>query len=421
MKLEWKTEKRKVSELIPADYNPRVMSEKDKEDLKESIKEFDQVVPVVINLDGKLIGGHQRCEIYADLGIEETDVRVPNRQLTIEEEKRLNLRLNKNVGEWDFDKLGEFDIETLLDVGFGDEELSNIWDDVEMMGDDERDKKENEVTKTDIKNGDIFELGTQKLMCGDSTNEEDVKKLMGEDKADMFYCDPPYNIGLDYSGGVSTDKKYKGDTKQIVNDSKNEDEYMKFIVKTVMNAISVSKKDVHAFYWCDERFIWLMQTVFKGSGIQNKRVCLWIKNNFNMTPQIAFNKVYEPCVYGVIGRPYLNKNYRNLNEVLNKEIESGNQVHDEITDLFNIWIVRRENAQDYVHPTQKPITLHEKPLKRTTRVGDIVLDLFGGSGSTLMACEQMERRSRLMELDPIFCQVIINRWEAFTGKKAKKI
>lgn len=140
-----------------------------------------------------------------------------------------------------------------------------------------------------------------------------------------------------------------------------------------------------------------------------------------MTPQIAFNKAYEPCVYGTIGRPYLNKNYRNLTEVMNKEVQCGNQMHDDINDLFNIWLAKRDAGQDYEHPTQKPLTLHERPLKRCSKPGSIVLDLFGGSGSTLMACQQLNHKARLMELDPIFCQVIINRYERNTGNKVEKI
>lgn len=123
--LSWTTEKRKVSELIPADYNPRVMSDVERDNLLQSIKEFDQVVPVVINIDNKLIGGHQRCIIYSDLGIEEIEVRIPNRMLTEEEEQRLNIRLNKNTGAWDYGKLKDFDFDMLLEVGF-DEELLNM-------------------------------------------------------------------------------------------------------------------------------------------------------------------------------------------------------------------------------------------------------------------------------------------------------
>ena len=236
----------------------------------------------------------------------------------------------------------------MLDVGFGDEELSGIWDDVDTL-EDGHNKTESakNIKETDIKTGDIYILGKHKLMCGDSTDREQVKKLVGNEKVNMVYCDPPYNIGLDYSGGISTTRKYKGDKfpdlgykGTELNDSKKVEDYESFIQRTIENAISVSDKNVHIYYWCDERFIWLFQELFKANGIDNKRVCMWIKNNFNMTPQIAFNKVYEPCVYGVIGRPYLNSSFKNLNEVLNKEVLSGNQVHDEIFDLFNIWLVK---------------------------------------------------------------------------------
>lgn len=426
--LQWTTEKRMVKDLVPADYNPRQISDSEKRDLLASIEEFDQVIPVVINTDGRLIGGHQRCEIYIDLGIEEVEVRVPNRKLNIEEEKRLNLRLNKNTGHWDFEKLGDFDVETLLDVGFGDEELSVIWDDVDTLEDDfnKKDSKAKAIN-TEIKAGDIYQLGKHKLMCGDSTDLEQVKKLVDDKKIDMIYCDPPYNIGLDYTKGTNTgpghkEKKSFRDGEAVYNnDNKSIEDYSLFISKTIENAISVANKNVHVFYWCDERFIWLFQTLFQENFISNKRVCMWIKNNFGLTPQIAFNKVYEPCVYGVVGRPFLNPNLKNLNEILNKEILAGNQVIDEIGEMFNIWAVKRDNASDYDHPTQKPITLHEKPIKRTTRVNDNILDLFGGSGSTMISAEQLSRNAFLMELDPVFCQVIINRWEDFTGKKAVKI
>ena len=426
--LQWTTEKRKVSELIPADYNPRQMTDSEKRDLLASIEEFDQVVPVVINTDGRLIGGHQRCKVYSDLGIEDVEVRVPSRKLNLQEEKRLNLRLNKNTGHWDFDKLGEFDVETLLDVGFGDEELSGIWDDVDTLEDgNNKIESAKNIKETNVKKGDIYELGKHRLMCGDSLENEDVKKLVGGEKIQMIYNDTPYNIGLDYSKGTNTgpghkEKKVFFDNKPVYNDdNKTVISYSEFIQKSIKNALSVADKNVHVFYWCDERFIWLFQELFKANGIDNKRVCMWIKNNFSLTPGIAFNKVYESCVYGTIGRPFLNTKFKNLNEILNKEVLSGNQVHTEISDMFNIWLVKRDNAQDYEHSTQKPITLNEKPIKRTTKVEDNILDLFGGSGSTLISAEQLGRRAFLMEIDPIFCQLIIDRFFELTGKKAKLI
>jgi DNA modification methylase len=232
----------------------------------------------------------------------------------------------------------------------------------------------------------------------------------------MVYCDPPYNIGLSYDKGVGMNAgKYQGK----YNDSRKDADYSGFIEETLLNALANSSDDAHVFYWCDERYIWLIQTLFEKTGVENKRVCLWIKNKANPVPAIAFNKCYEPCVYGVRGRPFLNGNYRAFDEVLNKEIGGGNRKVEDIIDLLNIWIARLDAGQDYDHPTQKPVTLHEKPLKRCTAPGNIVLDLFGGSGSTLIAAEQLKRRAFLMEQEPVFCQVILNRWERLTGKKAK--
>jgi len=140
-----------------------------------------------------------------------------------------------------------------------------------------------------------------------------------------------------------------------------------------------------------------------------------------VTPQIAFNKAYEPCVYGAVGVPYLSEKVRNLNEVLNKEVGSGNRLLDDIEDYLSIWLVKRLPANEYEHPTQKPITLHEKPLRRCTKPGDVVLDLFAGSGSTMLACEQLNRKSYSVEIDARFCDVIISRYERMTHEKAKLI
>jgi DNA modification methylase len=140
-----------------------------------------------------------------------------------------------------------------------------------------------------------------------------------------------------------------------------------------------------------------------------------------MVPQIAFNKVYEPVVYGTRGKPYLSKAVTNLNEVLNKEVGTGNRLTDDVLDLFCIWLDKRKAGQDYLHPTEKPVTLHEKPLRRCTRPGGLVLDTFGGSGSTLIACEQMKRRAFLLEIDPVFCDVIIDRWQILTGQEVQHV
>ncbi len=412
-----------ISELNPALYNPRVWSEEATAQLTESIKRFGLIDPIIVNSASSrkniVIGGHFRLKIAKNLGYKEVPVVHVNISDT-EKEKELNLRLNRITGDWDLEMLKNFDVDMLLDVGFNDDDLSSIFDDVLEIEDDNFDEAEElkKIKETDIKEGDIFQLGKHRLICGDSTDEKIVETLMGEAKADMIYSDPPYNIGLNYSDGISNKGSY---TNSKVNDNKSEDEYKKFLEKTIKNALSVSNENVHCFYWCDEKYIGLVQDLYKTLEIENKRVCLWIKNNSNVTPQIAFNKVYEPCIYGIRGKPYLSDSQTKFNEILNKEISNGNRGIDDILDLFNIWLAKRLPSNEYLHPTQKPPSLHEKPLKRCTKVGDIVLDLFGGSGSTLIACEQLNRKCYLSEIDPIFCQLIINRYENLTVQKAQKI
>lgn len=420
--LVWTTTKRKVKDILPASYNPKRMTENERRDLEDSIKEFGTAVPVVLNIGTRnnvLINGHQRIKIYADLGIEEIDAMIPNRELNEKEEMTLNLRLSKNVGSWDEEKLKELDMDLLLEVGFGDEEMQNLFDDIDVINDEfdvEKAIKETKIPR--VKPGEIWELGDHKLLVGDSTSLEQIQKLMGNDLADVTYCDPPYNIGLDYSNGIGTAGKYEG-TYTSKKDSKKDSVYTSFINASMNIARAIAKPNAHFFYWCDEKYIWLTQTLFAQNNIENKRVCLWIKNNQNCTPQIAFNKMYEPCVYGIIGKPYLNKNIKNANEVMNQEIGSGNQVHEEIFDMLNIWLEKRDNAQEYEHPTQKPVTLNEKPLKRCSAPGHIVFSGFAGGGSDLIACEQLHRKWRGVEIDLIFATVCIDRWEKFTNKKAK--
>jgi site-specific DNA-methyltransferase (adenine-specific) len=419
--LQWRTEARKVDDLVPNAKNPRSLSAKQKADLEASITKFNLVEIPAVNTDNQVLAGHQRLKILKALGRgqEEIDVRVPSRILTKEECEEYMLRSNRNTGSWDFELLREFDTAFLLDIGFDDVDLGNIWDDVLEIDEDEFDEEKaaEEAKDTDIKPGDRFQLGKHRLVCGDSTDEAIVKTLMGEDIADMVYVDIPYNIGLDYDKGIGGDKTYGGD----VDDKKSKPEYRKFVEKLMRNSLMVSTKDSHHFWYHDCRYTGMMQTIFEEVGIKYKRTCLWIKNGANMTPQTAFSKMYEPCLYGTRGKPYLSPKHTKFAEALNKDIGTGNATLDDIMDMVDIWLAKRDAGQDYEHPTQKPLSLHERPLNRCTKIGDAVLDLCGGSGSTLLSCEQMRRRAFLVEKNPVFCQVIVNRYEKFTGDKAVKL
>lgn len=419
--LTWTTAQRKVSDLIPHNKNPRSLSDKQKKDLKASITKFNLAEIPAINTDNTVLAGHARLKVLIALGRadEIIDVRIPSRTLTEKECEEYLLRSNKNTGSWDFELLKAFDTEFLLDIGFNDTDLGDIWDDVLELEDDEFkiEKEIEKAQKTDIKLGDTFTLGEHRLTCGDSTDTETVKKLLEGNLVDVVYCDPPYNISLDYNKGVGGNKSYGGN----VDDKKTDKEYSEFLEEVIDSAKSVSHKDSHHFWYCDQKYVGLLQHIFSHKSITYKRTCLWIKNNMNPTPQVAFSKLYEPCVYGVMGKPHLSEKHTKLAEILNKDIGVGNATLDDIEGMIDIWLAKRITSDEYEHPTQKPLTLHEKPLLRCSKIGDIILDLFGGSGSTLLACEQLKRKAFLVEKNPIFCQLILNRYEKFTGNKAIKI
>lgn len=403
-----------VDDLRKADYNPRTHTDGDEAHLTTSIDTYGPVEPLVVNAAPKrkniIIGGHFRLEVMRKLGYETVPVvyvHIPD----IKREKELNLRLNRNVGRWDLEKLGDlFDTEFLLNVGFDDTDLSQIWDDALAAEDDTFDVEAavKEIKKPKAKPGDLYDLGGHRLLCGDSTDQKTVQRLVGKHRIDMLYCDPPYNISLDYSAGVSNKMQYGGKT----NDSRTNDDYRSFLLSTLRNGLMASKEDCHVFTYCDQRYIGMLQLLYPELGVDFKRVVLWIKNNFNMTPQVAFNKCYEPCVYGTRGSPYLSPRAHNFTEILNKEISNGNRTIDDIMDMFDIWLCKRLPTTEYEHPTAKNPTLHERSLRRCTKPGDLVLDLFGGSGSTLIAAHQMKRKCFLMEWDPVFVDVILRRFEA---------
>jgi DNA modification methylase len=390
-------------------------------DLKKSLTKFGLAEIPAIDFDGKILAGRMRCKALQLLGKGEEiiDVRLPNRKLTDKEAKEYLIGSNKLGGEFDFELLKSFEIDLLLDVGFDELELSKFWDqDKGIIEDNFNVEKElkkiiNPVTKL----GDIIELGNHRILCGDSTKEDNLKKLFGGEKASMIYSDPVYNIKINYSGGVGGKQNYGGE----VNDTRTFSEYYKFIDDSLKAGLSVSHTNTHVFYWCDQVYIGLIQDIYRKNGLDNKRVCLWLKNNQNPVPSIAFNKVYEPVVYGIRNKPYLAESVTNLNEVMNKEMTTGNALLDEVNSFIDIWTAKRISAKDYEHATSKPITLHEKAIKRCTKPNDIILDSFLGSGSTLLCAEQMGRRVYGLELEPVFCDLIIKRWEKQTGKKAKYI
>jgi DNA modification methylase len=415
-----KIEEVSIGSLKASSYNPRKMTEKQEIDLTESIKRFGLIDPIIVNSykerENIIIGGHARFKLAKKLDFK--TVPVVYLSLPLNKEKELNLRLNRNTGEWDYELLKSFEVDLLLDTGFDELDFSKIFDDtLEVEDDNFNIEKEIEKAKTTkIKTGDLFEIAGQRIICGDCNNIETIKKLMGEDKADMIYTDPPYNIGINYSKGLGGKQNYGG----VVNDNKNDNEYKEFIKKSLSNGLSVSKDDVHVFYYHDPKYTGVFQEIYKELKVQYKRTALWVKNGMNITHQTAFNRCYEPVLYGTKGKPYLS-NTKNLSEILNKDIENGNRAIDDILDMLDIWLVKRLPSIEYEHPTDKNPELHEKAIRRCTKVNDVILDMFGGGGSLAIACAQLKRRSFICEQSPIFVQLIINRLEKYANTKAKQL
>lgn len=417
-KLTWTTVQRQVSSLMLQEINPRKMSDKQMSDLKKSITKFDLVEIPAVDYDGTILAGHQRIAALRLLGRGEEiiDVRVPNRKLTDEEAKQYLIGSNKVTGDWDFSLLKDFNFDLLLESGFDETEIASFWDeDNESEPDDcDVEKEIKKIKKPRTQLGDIIHLGKHKIICGDSTDPENLKKLLGKERASMIYSDPVYNININYNGGIGGNQDYGGN----VNDTRSYDEYKTFISNALQASLAVSHKDTHVFYWCDSVYIGLIQDVYRSLGIENKRVALWIKNNQNPVPSVAFNKVYEPCVYGIRRKPHLNDMIMNAHEVLNKEMGTGNKLVEDVDAYTDIWTAKRLKSSEYEHATSKPITLHEKAIKRCTKPNDIIIDSFLGSGSTLLCAEQLGRRVYGCELEPVFCDLIIRRFEKMTGMKA---
>ncbi|HMP67248.1 MAG TPA: DNA modification methylase [Candidatus Paceibacterota bacterium] len=411
----------RINELKSNEYNPRIHTKEAVIQLKRSIGEHSIVDPIIINTHPSraniIIGGEMRWKACKELGYKE----VPVIKLSIadlEKEKALCLRLNAISGEWSEELLKEFEEEFLLDSGFEPDELEFLYGDLEVDEDDFSTKKALEqIKKPKSKLGDLYQLGSHFLYCGDSTDIESVKKVVGEHKMDMIYNDPIYNIALSYEKGVGGTKNYGGSVK----DSMSDVEYEAFLKKTMENALSVSNKDAHIFYYSDQRYASLVQKLYGELGIDFKRTCIWLKGIANPTPNVAFSKIYEPVTYGVRGKPFLNKSYHNFNEIMNKETTNGHRVIDEFYDMIDVWAVNRLSGNEYEHPTEKPVTLHEKAIKRCTKVGDNILSLFGGSGGELICAEQLNRRVFMVEIDPVFIDLIIMRYEHYTKNKAIKL
>jgi len=323
---------------------------------------------------------------------------IPVIEADLTEAKELEWGLTDNMhrGEWDFDKLFAMPKELLGEVGFSEDEITKLIDGhTEAKEDDfDVDAALDDKTPPVAKLGDVWVLGEHRLVCGDATKREDVEKLMDGEKADMVFTDPPYL--MDFTGGIHADgsKSFNAVHGAIKNDKMTKEEG-----ETFLDKINEIIKDVvtGAFYITFYRLgIGEYYASFKRVGLEVRSLIIWEKGNHTLSNSDYMSR-YEPMFYGWVE---------------DHNFYGGNNGVD-------VWEIKR-TTKNTLHPTMKPIELCAKAIKNSSKPKEIVLDLFGGSGSTLIACEQTKRRCYMSEIDPKYCDVIIKRWEKLTSKKAQK-
>jgi DNA modification methylase len=398
-----------VDKLIPYAKNARTHSDEQVAQIAGSIKEFGFNNPVLVDKEGLIIAGHGRLMAARKLGMDKVPV-VELDHLTEAQRKAYVLADNRialNSG-WDTSMLS-LELQDLKDdidlslLGFDPDELDQLLNPVEETeGLTDEDAVPETPVEPKTKLGDIYILGNHRLMCGDSTSITDVEKLMDGQKADMVFTDPPYNIG--FSGTMSSTSKNgvlqsyiteNAKHRPIENDKKAESEFYDFISQ-VLSIIQIKCKGAWYISFGSANLHELLRPIID-IGLKYKSIIIWVKNQSPMGGG-AYRRKYEPIVYGNFSGDFYGKPYAE----------------------DDVWEFDRTKKND-LHPTMKPLELVKNALSHGSKSGDIVLDLFGGSGSTMIASEEIGRKARLMELDPKYCDVIVKRWENFTGKKAELV
>ena len=379
-------EKKNTADLLPADYNPRKdlkPGDTEYEKLKRSIEQFGYVEPVIWNqTTGHVVGGHQRLKVLMDMGMTEVDCVVV--AMDEDKEKALNIALNKISGDWDKDKLAlliadlqgaDFDVSL---TGFEPAEIDALFKDTLKDGvkDDDFDVGAELAQPTMTKPGDIWTLGRHRLICGDSTKAETYDLLMGSTKANLVITDPPYNVN------------YEGSAGKIKNDNMADEAFYNFLLDayTQMHSAMADDASIYVFHADTEGLNF--RRAFADAGFYLSGCCIWKKQSL-VLGRSPYQWQHEPCLYG------WKKNGKHQWYTGRKET--------------TIWEFDKPKKNGD-HPTMKPIPLLAYPIMNSSMSNSVVLDPFGGSGSTLIACEQTDRICYTVELDEKFCDVIVKRY-----------
>jgi len=391
---------RPIDSLIPYARNAKQHSDAQVAQIAASIREFGWGAPILVDGQNNVIAGHGRLLAARKLGLSEVPV-VPMDHLTETQRRALILADNK-IGEnasWENELLG-LELADLQEAGF-DLGLTGFtpeeWDALIAGDEDTREGLTDEdeipeVPENPISQpGDLWLLGEHKLLCGDATKADDYKTLLGDELVDMTFTDPPYNVNY-----ANTAKdKMRGKNRPILNDNLG-DGFGTFLTSVCQNILVVTKGATYIAMSSSE--LDTLQSAFRAAGGKWSTFVIWAKNTFTLG-RADYQRQYEPILYG----------WR----------DGADHFWCGARDQGDVWQIKKPHKND-LHPTMKPVELVERAVRNSSKTRDLVLDPFGGSGSTLIACEKSGRRARLIELDPKYVDVIIRRWQEFTGQEAKR-
>lgn len=404
-------------QIVGIPKNPRYLKGEEHDKLKKSLKDSPELLqykPLMVYAaeGGKfvVICGNMRLRICQELhneGVEGFDALpcfVLNKDVSLAKIKEYAIKDNVQAGNWDWDELanGDWEVDDLQDWGVDCSFLTDTEPVKEMSErketeDDEYDEDEHEI-EAKCKLGDIWQLGRHRLMCGDSTDASQVAKLLGGTNIQLYLTDPPYNVAYGYNGAHT--KKHRKDGLIVLNDKMDNDKFEEFLTNA-FNAANANMEKGASFYifHSDGYSYWFRKALINTVDLELRENLIWVKNSMTLGRQ-DYQWRHEPCLYGW----------------------KKGASHNWFSDRKQTTVMEFDRPTKSVeHPTMKPIPLFAYLIQNSSQEGWNVYDSFGGSGTTVMACEQLDRNGFLMELDPHYCDVIINRWETYTGKKAEKI
>ncbi len=425
----------KINELKPHPKNPRVHPDSAIDKLVRSIKEYGWTNPVLVSADGYVLAGHARLKAAEKAGIEEVPViYLPLEGAKAEAYLIADNRLQDET-DWDYEKLkdllqdldtGEFDLEL---TGFDMSEIEDLMTQLHELGEIIEDEAPEPPEEPITKPGDLWILGKHRLLCGDSTKAKDVERLMNGEKADMVFTDPPYNVNYgDKASMLEEYQKGHSNVNSIKNDNMDNAEFLRFLTSAFENIYSALCPG-GPFYICHAETTGLeFRKAVLNSGLLLKQCLVWVKNSLVLGRQ-DYQWIHEPILYGWkpgaahkwyggFNKTTVFEDRPNLRKMKKEELI---KFAEELLEGKHHTTVIREDkpTKSAEHPTMKPVKLIGYLINNSSKIGDKVLDIFGGSGSTLIAAEQLDRICYIMELEPAYCDVIVKRWENFTGKKAE--